>query len=653
MGREWDSSGVTYSVATWREALRVLKPGGYLLAFGGSRTYHRLACAVEDAGFEIRDQMMWLYGSGFPKSHDVSKAIDKAAGAERAVVGSKLGQPGYSLEHDKGRAVCSGEGRSSEVECAITAPSTEAAMRWRGWGTALKPAFEPAVWAQKPLSVVTSLIAELDHALGAIVCLLSNASDVEHSSTSSQTDPRAGKCASARSAASLASLSGASDLTGTFRSPEAASIALNIASSWSAICDTLSRDGNRFTTATASSTTTALRTLSSYLSRVISLNTMPPCACLTGGRSRNAGDVGAGLSDGWRSWLLILRRSVPESAIEQTGASVAAVCASVVDSLSIEPGAGSSVPKRAITQAGDVLSPAHEPIVIARKPLSERSVAANVLKHGTGALNIDACRVATGAIAERPGEYASPLGRWPANVLLQHDEACVLVGTKKIKPAGGDIAPDSNGAGPRENTIFGEDARPRGEWAAYRGPDDMETVEDWRCTDGCPVRILDDQSGARPSSAGIRPRGTDNLVYGAHKDTPFLSYGDTGGASRFFYTAKAPVAERWFYCRSCEAAFPEIKRTLHQHGYTDADGKQTWAHTLSHPTVKPVAIMRYLLRLVTPPGGVVLDPFMGSGSTLVAAHAESIGAIGIEKELEHVVIARARLAAATDQGRLF
>ena len=76
MGKSWDNSGIAYDIEVWRHALRVLKPGGHLLAFSGSRTYHRMACAIEDAGFEIRDQIMWVYGSGFPKSHDVSKAID-------------------------------------------------------------------------------------------------------------------------------------------------------------------------------------------------------------------------------------------------------------------------------------------------------------------------------------------------------------------------------------------------------------------------------------------------------------------------------------------------------------------------------------------------------------------------------------------------
>jgi DNA modification methylase len=141
MGKEWDH-GVP-GVPFWEQALRVLKPGGHLIAFAGSRTYHRLACAVEDAGFEVRDQILWVYGSGFPKSMDISKAIDKAAGAEREVVGK-------SRRHGGG---IKGNGTSYEVDPSIpdiTAPATPEAQQWSGWGTALKPAHEPAVLARKP-----------------------------------------------------------------------------------------------------------------------------------------------------------------------------------------------------------------------------------------------------------------------------------------------------------------------------------------------------------------------------------------------------------------------------------------------------------------------------------------------------------------------
>ena len=142
MGKEWDH-GVP-GVPFWTEALRVAKPGAHLVAFGGSRTFHRLVCAVEDAGWEIRDVLMWLYGSGFPKSLDVSKAIDKEAGAERVDLGP----------HPNWREGKRTNGQSMGAvpnESRITVPATDAARQWSGWGTALKPAYEPIILARKPL----------------------------------------------------------------------------------------------------------------------------------------------------------------------------------------------------------------------------------------------------------------------------------------------------------------------------------------------------------------------------------------------------------------------------------------------------------------------------------------------------------------------
>ena len=145
MGKKWDASGIAYDVDLWKECLRVLKPGGHLLAFGGSRTYHRMAVAIEDAGFEIRESIAWIYSTGFPKSHDVSKALDKQAGAEREVIGA-----------DKNfGASKKSEGKQSFGDYAgqwnITVPATDLAKQWQGWGTALKPATETIVVARKLL----------------------------------------------------------------------------------------------------------------------------------------------------------------------------------------------------------------------------------------------------------------------------------------------------------------------------------------------------------------------------------------------------------------------------------------------------------------------------------------------------------------------
>lgn len=166
MGKSWDSTGIAYSVRMWDEALRVLKPGGHLLAFSGSRTYHRMACAIEDAGFEIRDQIMWVYGSGFPKSMDVSKAIDKQAGVERQVVGQTMhARKGVAQAEERTTVAAGayGEARIGDV----TVATTDKAKQWEGWGTALKPAHEPIVMARKPLigTVATNVII---HGTGAL-----------------------------------------------------------------------------------------------------------------------------------------------------------------------------------------------------------------------------------------------------------------------------------------------------------------------------------------------------------------------------------------------------------------------------------------------------------------------------------------------------
>lgn len=152
MGKRWDATGIAYSVDLWREALRVLKPGGHLVAFGGTRTYHRMACAIEDAGFEVRDSLHWLYGSGFPKSLDVSKAIDAAAGATREVVETYTAR-GFSevSPTDDGRNQWAAGDVVDKVGTP-PAPATPEAERWNGWGTALKPSHEPIVLARKPLA---------------------------------------------------------------------------------------------------------------------------------------------------------------------------------------------------------------------------------------------------------------------------------------------------------------------------------------------------------------------------------------------------------------------------------------------------------------------------------------------------------------------
>lgn len=150
MGKRWDGTGIAFDPDTWRPAFDVLKPGAHLVAFGGTRTYHRMACAIEDAGFEIRDSLLWLYGTGFPKSHD----------AERAVARHRCALAGRHYE----RSVPSGDkAREGDHVC----PACDASTLWDGWGTALKPGVEPIVLARKPL-IGTSAENLLAHSAGAL-----------------------------------------------------------------------------------------------------------------------------------------------------------------------------------------------------------------------------------------------------------------------------------------------------------------------------------------------------------------------------------------------------------------------------------------------------------------------------------------------------
>lgn len=175
MGKSWDASGIAYRVELWAACLRVLRPGGYLLAQGGARTAHRMTCAIEDAGFEIRDGIAWIYGQGFPKSLDVSKAIDAMLGADRPVVGywTPTGTARQKLGGGHGAGMTTAADVDYQVDPAaggrvpITAPATPEAAAWDGWGTALKPAIEPITVARKPLAgtVAANVLA---HGVGAM-----------------------------------------------------------------------------------------------------------------------------------------------------------------------------------------------------------------------------------------------------------------------------------------------------------------------------------------------------------------------------------------------------------------------------------------------------------------------------------------------------
>ena len=559
MSKGWDGSGIAYDAALWSEVLRVLKPGGHLLAFGGTRTWHRLAVAIEDAGFEIRDSIAWMYGQGFPKSLDVSKAIDKGEGHWRG----------------KGGNVATGNASMSWPNLERTPkgdPITADAAAWKGWGTALKPAHEPVVWARKPFSVVLLWQEEtgLHHMIGAMawLCLLP-AKRVETSSPSSPHGRLGEWCVSARVAAATDTSRDGYDATATFRSPEAASTFWSIVSSWSAILGAFSDQTSTSTTSTRSSTTTDLRTLFSLLAPLTSPSTMPACGCLTSGSLSDAAGAKLSSTAAWASWLHTLSASVPEPAIEPIALAVASALAQAAASLSGDPEAASSAASTASTGA-DARGSRYEPIVVARKPVIG-TVAANVLAYGTGALNVDACRIDMGA------EYDAN------RVQRQQNSAGVIDGAFGAAALIGKEIPTYNG---------------KGRWPANVILDESQARE---------LDLMSGVTEARQSGwskSGSKAGSNDSMSGDNYaRDAKPDSFTDTGGgASRFFYTAKANTHER-----------PRIGGS-------------------AHPTVKPLTLMRHLVRLVTPPGGIVLEPFAGSGTTLEACIVEGFKCIGIERD---------------------
>lgn len=716
--RHTDRSEVDF-IATmtpiFAEGFRVLKPGGHCLLWALPRTSDWTMQALRRAGFEVRDVVTHLFGSGFPKSLDVSKAIDSAKGATREIVGSKV----YGDGHVQNSAESIGFGGCDPAADTrpVTAPATPEARRWSGWGTSLKPANERWVMARKPIvelddaATISARLKELE----ALVCS-EIAKRAAQSSRPSRASSRKAKGASApvpvatpredgkqngtTTGEEEGSSSGADTSTsGSPMAPMPTNIVSSWRRTWAAICERTSTS----TTATASSLTTDLKTLNSYLSRITPESIILDASNPSGAPS-HASDVGR-LFDALR-----------------------AACDAIQTSVAAEHASPSSCDarERRLPRVAPGMQPgiSSEDWILARKPLSG-TVAANVLAHGTGGLNIDGCRVGTGAPAPRVDRKTAlgimnddgwqpkvttsigdPAGRFPANLVLSHaawEETHCHCGASlpfvaRFCPECGSGAVTHRRAGccavgERAERIPTFDASStdrfidRDEVSISRNGGFRETtVTAWECLAtcacgfstlapsggaaprcrcgramawGCPVARLDEQSGETETHGGGTMHGIGfGSTAQAARPGPEAS---SGGASRFFncfappddvepffWQAKPSAAETEAGCEHLptKRAHENVDREEDSAGMKSprAGAGRTSGRKNHHPTKKSIALMRHFVRLVTPPGGVVLDLFGGSGTTGCAAVLEGMRAILCEMEAEYVAIEEARIA---------
>lgn len=554
MGKKWDNTGIAYNVDLWKECLRVLKSGGHLLAFGGTRTYHRMVVAIEDAGFEIRDMIEWVYGSGFPKSLNIGKAVDKLQGNEREVVGID-----NNAERFKKYKEQDGNERKTFND-EITKGTTE----WEGWGTALKPSHESICVAHKPLDNRSVILYNCKVIVGKLVrrlkCLLPlNVKIAELSLGLSQAEQKGVSSIAVWCVVNNTNIQESlSVLMDILQSKETESLNLNTVLLCLNFLKEIYEQMNTFTIEMETSLIIELKTLNSLLSEDTLASIIQAKSTKPDGRSANVCYVENYLNAVSWKWNATLTHSAQENVISK--------------------------------ESKLNFAPSHEPICMARKPLSEKTVAENVLKHGTGGINIDESRVKIG------NEKIPRL-----NIAYER---------KGDNNFGG-------GQDKRQGTITGEESN--GRFPANLIHDNSEEVRD----------CFPDTKGQQGDLINHDKKRVSNGIFGdMDSAVDHLKRNDSGNACRFFksiiYTAKADKTER--------SEYSKVKN--------------------NHPTVKPVELMEYLIKMVTPKGGIVLDPFMGSGTTGVASKNLSREFIGIELDSEYYKISESRINNTISQVRL-
>lgn len=541
MGMKWDATGVAFDVETWKQALRVLKPGGYLLAFGGTRTYHRMVVAIEDAGFEVRDQLAWVYGSGFPKSMDMAKAIDKALGVKGTFGAPKSEAHAGWIERGRMRGDEGQDGwqrpwmtDESAIDHAARQylPASDEGKQWQGWGTALKPSWEPICMARKPHrgTIAANVMAHGTGALNIDGCRVEGESTARHTL----------KVMSSKGAAG-----------GAF--------------------------GNQ---------------LHEFAVRDERLST--------------GSDLGR-----WPANLIHDGSDEVLAAFPEAGGQAAPVKGS-------EPSAKTS------NTCGEFAG---------RAPFDRRDgggSAARFFKscqqESTECLTLspaDAAASSSSLQSALAASVASAAAIWPslAGVL---DESCPAPSTPVTASECEALCAVAITAITTIASGYSPESR-----REKRSP----------CGSLVSVVATREQTGITTITANLS-RSDGSAAIATCCITPTnVDRGDQGSANgRLHYTAKASAHDRH---DGLDHPGHQFKQGRMPHDAADVIREGRGNH---HPTVKPTDLMRYLCRLVTPPGGTVLDIFAGSGSTLKAAELEGFDAIGIELEPVYIEIARRRIA---------
>lgn len=567
MGMAWDGTGIAFSADLWREILRVMKPGAHLLAFGGTRTYHRMACAIEDAGFEIRDQMQWLYGTGFPKSRDISKDIDKAAGAEREVVGKyqppEMEKP-WNLQNAKDERSVE-MFASSRNNLDITAPATPDAEKWSGWGTALKPANEPIVVARKPLSEKTVTANVLKWGTGALnikACLVS-------------TDE---------------SLNG-----GAYSKDK--------------------KDDGEWGTMHRSTGKDFVQPKGRWPANVLHDGSPEVLEAFPNAPGQMAESVEDGKEQDNQVYGKMKRGGPHHTPRQEADKSAARFFyrASMTDEELEEQ---CRIASAAIVESLFALSKnlgvfaLSDAVIVASQGAKRLS---DVLGLSMNVTPIESKKLAEGLIiAILFSERKPSPERWPVKPIHYDGHAKVVVAQEPT--------------GIMTITIS--------HWKSDGSADDAIFVI-------TPMNLGLGEKASQSvnrfmycakASRSEREAGLEGLEV-ADRETPMAGRGQAGLKCRHCGKWKASGSP-------CVCPSPDFEQIPFQRPEVKN----------SHPTVKPVALMTYLCRLVTPPGGVVLDPFCGSGTTGLAAKDLGLGCVLIEREKEYFEIAKARLTAKREPG---